>query len=67
MLTFWHNRLSSDGVIARPDTSLVNANREINVVWSVLFDELRFQGSAVPVKKLSNPSDVKATQRHGVR
>jgi hypothetical protein len=67
MLTFWHRRKPLGELIIHTDPEVVLANREINIMWSVLFDNVRFQGHAVPVKRVMNPSDPKSKQRHGVR
>ena len=67
MLTFWHDRLPLGGILPDRDHDIVEGNREINIALSAIFDNIRFQGHAVPVKKLINPSDPKAKQRHGVR
>lgn len=67
MLTFWHARKPLDSILPDTDTEIVSANREINVALSALLDNMRFQGHAVPVKKLQNVSSAKAKQRHGVR
>ncbi len=67
MLTFWHRRFPIGGVITQTDADIVHANRELNILWSVLFDTLRFQAHATPVIKLSNPNSPQATMRHGAR
>lgn len=66
-LTFWHRDRQFDQLIPDHDVDIVHANREINVALSVLFDTIRFQGFDTPVKKVNNPNDPKARQRHGAR
>ncbi len=67
MLTWMHDQLPLDCLMPDSDVIIVEANRELNVMLSVLFDNIRFQGHAVPVKKVNNPADPKQQQRHGVR
>lgn len=66
-LSFWHSSKPADMLIPDADPDIVYANRELNVAWSVLFDTFRFQGHDTPVKKLANPDDPKAFQKHGAR
>ena len=67
MMTFWHRRVPLGELIVDTDPDIAYANQELNVAWSVLFDTMRFQGFATPVKKLNNPESPKARQRHGAR
>jgi hypothetical protein len=67
MVTFWHSRLPLGELLIESDPDIALANRELNIAWSVLFDTMRFQGYATPVKKVINPADPKAKQRHGAR
>lgn len=53
--------------IPETDAPLSEVNVELNVALSAIMDTIRFQGHAVPVKKLSNQSNPKALQRNGAR
>ena len=67
MLTFWHKSLSADELLEYADCEIARANRELNVLWSILFDTVRFQSYATPVKKVINKNDPGARQVHGAR
>jgi len=67
MLTFWHRRIPLQELIPAVDVDIVELNREINIVLSVLMDELRMQGFSVPWMKLNNPSDPRSQVKHGSR
>lgn len=67
MLTFWHRKMPMGELVLDTDPDIVYANRELNVLWSVLFDHIRFQGHAVPVLNLGNPNSAKAKRKYGTR
>lgn len=66
MLTFWHTELPVGELIVDTDCDIVEANRELNICWSMLFDTLRFQSYAIPVYKTSK-TDHKARRKWGAR
>jgi hypothetical protein len=66
-LVFWSNRVGVSSLISDAEPDIVYVNREINIAWSMIFDTMRFQGHATPVKKVANAKDPSATQRHGAR
>lgn len=66
MLTFWHTSLPIGELIIDSDPTIVDANRELNVAWSLLYDTLRFQSYAIPVYKTNKP-DTKARRKWGAR
>lgn len=67
MLTFWQPKLPMGELLPETDTDIVEVNRELNIALSALLDIIRFQGHAVMVKQVANPSDPKVYQSHGVR
>jgi hypothetical protein len=67
MLTFWHSQQPLDTLLPAPSMSMVNTNREINIILSMLYDDIRFQGRSVPVLKLMNKHDPAAIRKHGSR
>ena len=66
MLTFWHTALPVGELLVDTDCDIVEANRELNIAWSMLFDTLRFQSYGIPVLK-TNKSDHKARMKWGAR
>lgn len=66
MLTFWHTEMPVGELIIDADADIVEANRELNVGWSMIFDLIRWQGGSVPVLK-TNSQDNKSRRKHGVR
>jgi hypothetical protein len=66
-LTFWHMAYPVNELLCSGDALIARANREINVAWSMLFDLLKMQGFAVPVKKVTNKNEPGARQAHGSR
>jgi hypothetical protein len=66
-LVWWH-RVEPIGELLSPgESSIVAANREINVALSVLMDTFRFQGFDTPVFNLADPNSPKAKRRVGAR
>lgn len=66
MLTFWNTELPVGELIIDADADVVEANRELNVAWSMIFDLIRWQGGSIPVLK-TNARDTKNRRKHGVR
>ncbi len=66
-LTFWHTALPTDELLSFTDVPIARSNRELNILWSVLMDTVRFQSFATPVKKLTKPNTPAARQSHGAR
>lgn len=66
MLTFWNTEMPVGELIIDTDVDIVEANRELNIAWSMIFDLIRWQGGAVPVLKTSK-ADNKSRRKYGVR
>jgi len=64
---FWHRQKQIKRLISDAEPDIVFANREANIMFSLLFDTIRFQGYDTPIKKLIEPRDPKAKQKHGAR
>jgi hypothetical protein len=67
MLTFWHNALTPDELIVQTDVSIAKLNRELDILFAVLMDTMRFQGHATPVINTADPNNFPAKQRWGSR
>jgi len=67
MMTFWHPRSPIGELLPDTDPTIAFANRELNILFSILFDTMRFQGYAIPVLGLANTLDPKAKRPHGAR
>ena len=67
MMTFWHRALPTRSLLKSADVAIVEANRELNIQWSMLFDTIRMQGWSTLVLGLVNPKDAPASMTHGAR
>lgn len=67
MLTFWHRDDQIGELIPSGDSTIADANIELNVMWSVLFDTIRFQGFSQIVLGLANRNSPKARMAWGPR
>lgn len=67
MMTLWHKRLPVGSVVLDVDSDIANANRELNIQLSVLFDTIRIQGWSVPVLKMLNANATPAKMAYGAR
>lgn len=67
MVTFWHKSLPTRSLLRSQDIAIVDANRELNIQWSLLFDTLRLQGWATTVMNLMNPEAAPSSMTHGAR
>jgi len=67
MLTIWHPRKPAFALLPDGVPSIFTLNREINVLWSVLLDIMRFQGGALLTQVLADPQSVTAKRAVGVR
>lgn len=66
-IVWWHRQKPIGTILPTTDAMVVNANRELNIAWSVLHDTFRFQAFDTLVKTLMNPEKPGAFQRHGAR
>lgn len=66
-LVIWHGHRPDADLLPLHTPSMLTANRELNVLWSVLFDVIRFQGGATPVIEKMNPGAAEAFRVMGVR
>jgi hypothetical protein len=67
MLTFWHKQQYEQELIIKADPDIANANHELNVQWSLLFDTMRMQGWSTPVMSLINQDKAPPKLKHGSR
>lgn len=66
-LVFWHTEMPVGELVIHGDATIARVNRELNIGWSLLWDTMRFQSYATPVKKVANVRDPGARQTHGAR
>lgn len=66
-ITFWHSTLAKSTLLPDTDCGIAQFNLDINIALSSLMDTLSWQGHAVPVLNVMNPSSPKAKQRYGAR
>lgn len=66
-ITYWHWRPAYGELLIRTDPDIVQINRELNVLWSVLMDTIRIQGFGQMVAQLVNKNEAPAMKAIGSR
>lgn len=67
LLTLWHEEKPTSTLIPMFEPAVYTNNREINVIWSMMLDVIRFQGGSTPVKTSMAPEHERVNVPVGVR
>ncbi len=55
LFTIWHHEKPARELLSFAEPPILNANRNLNVQFSVLHDIFRFQAGALPIQVVANP------------
>jgi len=67
MFTVWHSGLPLRSLLGSADAQIVDANRELNIQWSLLFDTIRVQGWSSLLLSVMDPNSAPTSISHGAR
>lgn len=66
-IVLWHAEKPTGSLISLVEPSMVTGSRVLSVLWSFLFDLVRFQGGAMPVISSMHPTGEQSKHVVGVR